>query len=134
MIVQPGSLDSTVDDYQSKSGGASTNQFDPASLINEFNKQQNTGTDSGAPSGTQLEKQQAAQKSKFMDNITRRKEEKAASSARQSLGMAEQIAYIGKISNDNNSMNNFFISDASSIMQPHSLSGTEHKKTQLTAL
>ena len=51
-----------------------------------------------------------------MDNITRRKEEKA--SGRQGFTKSDQISYIGQINNNNNNINNFFISDASSLLQP----------------
>ena len=110
--TDPTSLDNSavVDDGLQSKG--TTSQFDPASLINEFNKQPEY-PEKPAP---QASSSSSSHKVKFMDNITRRKEEKAA--GRQGFTKSDQISYIGQINNNNNNINNFFISDASSLLQP----------------
>ena len=71
--------------------------------------------------------------SKFMENITRRKEEKAAAAKQGFTKSSDQISYIGQINNNNNNINNFFIQDASSLLQPSSIN-EQPKKAPLSAI
>ena len=68
-----------------------------------------------------------------MENITRRKEEKAAAAKQGFTKSSDQISYIGQINNNNNNINNFFIQDASSLLQPSSIN-EQPKKAPLSAI
>lgn len=91
-------------------------------MINEFSKQ---------PPDIQGSKSNIS--GKFMENITRRKEEKAAAAKQGFTKSSDQISYIGQINNNNNNINNFFIQDASSLLQPSSIN-EQPKKAPLSAI
>ena len=46
---------------------------------------------------------------KFMESVTKRKEDKATLNKKSK---PDKISYIGQITNNNNNINNFFIADA----------------------
>ena len=72
--TDPTSLENSaaVDEGIQSKGATSSSHFDPTSLINEFNKQPEY-----QDKPAQASSSSSSHKVKFMDNITRRKEEKA---------------------------------------------------------